>query len=120
MKHGLHGDVSPKDLELAEELIKLEILLDNKTIELPLDILAKCYVCLANDWYALHDEETGSFILEKVNKIYPDYFKKIIQKHIKEDQEYAFLINKLSENILFVLKDTILLSKTKKIGVSDV
>jgi hypothetical protein len=107
MSHKIYGDVSPEDQRLAIELVELEEILDEKGLMLSSDRLAKGYVCLACDWYSLGSEETGKLLLNKAEKACPNYFKNEIHLHMKEDDNYSFLIKNLSKNIIRLMSEII-------------
>jgi hypothetical protein len=104
MKHNLHGDVSKEDLKVAEELMKMEEHFDvNSDIYHPA-MIARIFVCLSHDWYELGDDDKGSQLLEKADKVCPGYFDKEISKHMKQDPEFAYLVESLTYKILLIAK----------------
>lgn len=87
----LLGDVPQEHKDLAEELEQMERYFDSKH-NVPLEMVAKGYVCLAHDWFALGAEEEGHRLLDKADKIYPGYFHTKASDHAKEDMDFALLI----------------------------
>ena len=74
MAHNLHGDIPADHLELAEELEEMEEYFDTKPHGLEKSLHAKALVCISHDWYEMGDDEKGSELLEKAEKICPRIF----------------------------------------------
>lgn len=100
MKHNLHGDVSAEDLELAEQLLEMEAETDEYADFYGPSMCARIAICLSHDWYELGDDDKGSELLEKANKICPGYFDNEIKEHIDEDPDFAYLVESLTAKIL--------------------
>lgn len=106
-KHNLHGDISKADLELAEELLEMERHFYEHQEEYGPSMIARIYVCLAHDFYELGDDDKGSELLEKANKVCPGYFDNEIRAHIEEDPEFAYLVESLTQKILLLARSII-------------
>ena len=104
MRHNLHGDIPKEDLELAEELLEMEAYFDAHLNEYAPDMVARIIVCLAHDYYEISDDEKGSELLEKADKICPGYFDNQIKSHIEDDSDFAYLVENLTRNILAIAR----------------
>jgi hypothetical protein len=107
MKHKLHGDVPEEHLKIAEELIGLEEYFESKAVTFPSDLMAKGYVCLAADWYAMGDEDKGRDLLDKAVKVCPTYFDREIKIQTQEDPTFNLLVRTLSANIVALFSDIV-------------
>lgn len=95
----LYGDVSQEEIELAAQLEEMEAYFDSK-LNLPLEIIAKGYVCLAHDWFALGVEEEGHRLLTKADKVYPGYFTSgRASRDAEQDPDFAMLIASLRAHL---------------------
>jgi hypothetical protein len=102
MGHNLHGDIPIEDLELANELLAMEAHWEaNQDLYGPA-MGAKILVCISHDFYELGDDDKGSELLEKANKVCPGYFENEIKRHIDQDPEYAYLVESLTMKILAI------------------
>ena len=100
----MHGDVNTEDLELAEELLEMEVETESyKDFYGPV-MCARIFTCCAHDWYELGDDDKGAELLEKANKFCPGYFDNEIKDHIKEDPDFAYLVDSLTEKILAIAR----------------
>lgn len=122
MKSSIVGNLSAKDKELVGKLKEAEEYID-KLLLVPVarkgqttktlsskDIKAlgaKSYVCLSHDYFDLEIEEEGERLLLKANKLYPNYFSKILPTHMKEDKDYNTLIVQIAGKIMSIYGDTI-------------
>jgi len=104
MGHNLHGDIPKEDLDLAEELLKMEAHFDENLELYGPAFSARVFCCLAHDYYEIGDDDKGYELLEKANKVCPGYFDNEIKAHIDEDPEFAHLVESLTHNILAVAK----------------
>lgn len=107
MGHNLHGDIPAEDLELAEELLEMEAFFDAHLNVYPPDLVARVMCCLAHDWYEVGDDDKGSDLLEKANKVCPGYFDNQIKLHIEQDLEFARLVESLTNNILAIARSIV-------------
>ncbi len=107
MGHNLHGDISQEDRELAEELLRMENVIDLDGEVYGFPDCARMLVCLSHDWYDLGDDDKGRALLEKAEKICPGYFDNEIKMHIKEDPMYDYLVQSLAAKILAVARSIV-------------
>ena len=98
-RHNLYGDIHEEHRRLIEELLEMEDYFENKAGIEP-SLVCKGFCCIAHDYYAMGDDEKGSELLAKANKIYPGYFDSKINDHIDQDPLYKELINSLTLIIL--------------------
>jgi hypothetical protein len=105
----LAGDLSDEERALSKELEVMEILLDDKFRQksMAIDRIAKGYVCIAHDWYALHCEEEGNRVLDKSELVCPGYFKDFVQKHISEDGFYSRIVTSLDTYLNMLLMENL-------------
>lgn len=87
----LLGDVPQEHKDLAVELEKMEKFLDSK-LHMPLEMIAKGYVCVAHDWFAIGEEDEGHRLLGKADKVYPGYFDTKSADHANEDPDFNRLM----------------------------
>lgn len=104
MPHNLHGDIPKDHLELANKLLEQEDhFYDNLRIYGP-ESTAKVFVCCAHDWYDLGDDDKGSELLLKAEKVCPGYFENQINVHVKESPNFAYLVESLKEKLLAIAR----------------
>jgi hypothetical protein len=105
----LAGDLSEEERKLTQELVEMESILDDKFRQqsMPSDRIAKGYVCVAHDWYALYCEEEGHRVLDKSEIVCPGYFKNFVQKHMAEDGFYDKIMNSLDGHLTLLMMDTL-------------
>lgn len=105
----LAGDLSNEERILAQELETMEVLLDEKFRQqvMTVDRIAKGYVCIAHDWYALYCEEEGNRVLDKSELVCPGYFKDFVQKHMAEDGFYDRIVASLDTHLTMLMMDNL-------------
>lgn len=107
MAHNLHGDIPQGDLDHADKLLEMEShFYANLHIYGPKKC-AKLFICLAHDWYEMGDDDKGSELLSKADKICPTYFEKQIKLDIEEDPDFAYLVESLTEKILAIARSVL-------------
>lgn len=84
----LYGDIPETHRTLAKSLIDMESNTDLDK-ELPKELAAKIYTCLAHDWLQIHMEEKAIELIEKSNKICPGYFSDTIKLHMEQNQDFS-------------------------------
>ncbi len=99
----IFGDVTDKERSAAQELQEMEAILALNKRKLPRSRVAKGYICLVYDWYKIGMEEEGNRLLQKIDQMCPDYFKKYLVKHMVEDKVFDELIKKLFVEFAFLL-----------------
>jgi hypothetical protein len=102
MAHNLHGDIPVEHIELAKELEELEITLDSMIPNMDKPLLAKGFVCIAHDFYEMGDDDKGSELLEKAEKVCPGYFENEMLKHAEEDELFDLVVLGITKNILAI------------------
>jgi hypothetical protein len=102
MKHNLHGDISKDDLELAQELLEMEAHCEANLDLYGPAMAAKFFTCIAHDFYELGDDDKGSELLERANKVCPGYFDNQIKEHIEQSHEFKILVESLTQKILAI------------------
>ena len=105
----LAGDLSEEERVLSRELELMELYLDDKSRQksMAIDRIAKGYVCIAHDWYALYCEEEGHRVLDKSEMVCPGYFKNFVQKHTAEDEFYDNIVKSLDSQLTDLLMDNL-------------
>ena len=94
-----YGDMPPCHLDHIGELTGLESYFYKNRSKIQPLAAAMGMVCLAHDYYIMDLEEEGDRLLNMAEKIYPGYFKGPIYIHIKEEREFAFLIEQLKDTL---------------------
>lgn len=107
MGHNLHGDVPKEDLIFAEELLEMERHFDIKSELYPDYMVARVFTALAHDWYEIGDDDKGGDLLEKANKVCPDYFSTRIKKDMEEDPEFDILVKSLTAHLWAIISGSI-------------
>ena len=65
-------------------------------------LYAKSQICLAHDWYEMGDDDKGSLLLERAEKVCPGYFTNEMYKHMDEDPLFDHLVKRLTSIILAI------------------
>jgi len=102
MAHNLHGDIPKAHIQWAKELEDMEEFFDTMPANMEKALIAKAIVCIAHDWYEMGDDEKGSQLLEKADKICPGYFDNEMLKHGDEDETFDLVILGITRNILAI------------------
>ena len=102
----LLGDISDEHKKLAVELEEMEETLASMSY-LTKEYVAKAMVCLAHDWYDLGAEEEGHRLLMKAEQTCPGYFKNNVSKHMKEDEKFNLIMNRILSSIILLLINTV-------------
>lgn len=100
MSHNLHGDIPKEHLELAEDLLEMEKHFDDNPQLYDTETRARVYVCCAHDYLCMGDDDKASDLLVKADKVCPGYFQNQIKNHTKEDPNFAYLVDSLTEKLL--------------------
>lgn len=100
----LYGDIPVEDRELEKELLEMEAYFNTHLDVYPPEMIARVFVCLSHDYYEISDDQKGSELLEKADKICPGYFDNQIKDHIEEDPDFAYLVENLTRNILVLAR----------------
>lgn len=82
--------------DLAEELRKQEQSIDDMLPSIPVDERAKCYVCLAYDWYRMGATVEGQKLIWKAEATCPGYFENQARKQMAESPTYNFIMNSIA------------------------
>lgn len=98
----LVGDVPEEHKELAEALEKAEGDIDNDKL-LPDSRKAQIYTCLAHDWYDICAEEEGNRLILKADKVFPGYFKSEVVQHMKEDENFEYIVQKITSELVQIM-----------------
>ena len=98
----IFGDVPESDKKLAIKLTEYEKEVDEEK-EFPNEKRAQSYVCLAHDWYQMGMDEEGSRLLLKAEDTYPGYFKTKIDKHAKENPDFALIVRNLRVELMWMV-----------------
>lgn len=98
----LFGDVTEQDKTNADGLSRMEAMLVNKK-NLSKINRAKGYVYITYHWYALGMEEEGNRLLQQINDVCPDYFRKHLKKHMETDAKYNDLVINLFIEFAYLL-----------------
>ena len=103
------GDLSEKHKKLTEELYKYERILDTKDAQngMSKEDRAKCYVCVAHDFYQMDMEEEGERLILKAEKVCPGYFKGPVIQHQKESPDFDNIIKNLTVELLYLLTNNL-------------
>lgn len=103
------GDLHKQERDLSQELEVMELILDEKFKQkaMTIDRIAKGYVCIAHDWYALYCEEEGNRVLDKSEGVCPGYFKNFVQQHMAEDGFYHQIVTSLDNHLTMLMMDNL-------------
>lgn len=82
--------------ELAPELRKIEKSIDDMLPAVPAAEKAKCYVCLAYDWYSMGAIAEGQKLIKKAEEICPGYFEKEARQQMADSPVYNYLMNQIA------------------------
>lgn len=101
----LAGDVPEEHKQLALELQDAESYWDSRSSKksVPVELLAKAYVCLAHDWYDIGCEDDGQRLLEKAEQTCPGYFKEVMLEQTMLDPDFDMLVRRLSVELIWML-----------------
>lgn len=98
----MYGDVPETYKQLAKDLLEQEVLFDSSK-GIPVNIIAKAYVCMAHDWYQIGMDEKGTQLLAKADQVCPGYFDNHMVQDAQDHADYAELVNNIAAQLKFML-----------------
>lgn len=98
----LLGDVPEEHKALAKGLEDMLAFIES-TPNMPKELMAKSFTCLAHDWFQIGVEEEGNSLLLKAEQVCPGYFKEIMLQQTVADSDFAYIVKSLSVELAWML-----------------